>query len=48
VTLESNKIRNAVSGVTTFTFTVDGVTLSGWAYDPASNVETSDSATYVR
>lgn len=46
VTLESNKIKTAVSGVTTFTFTVDGVTLSGWVYDPSANVETSGSVIY--
>ena len=48
VTLESNKIRTAVSGVTTFTFTVNGVTLSGWVYDPSANVETYDSVTYFK
>lgn len=30
----------------TCTFTVSGVTLSGWTYDPTQNVETSDSLTY--
>ncbi|MBI1802359.1 MAG: FG-GAP repeat protein [Chloroflexi bacterium] len=29
----------------TFTFTVTGVIKTGWAYDPAQNVETSDSIT---
>ena len=46
--LESTKIKTAVSGVTTFTFTVDGVTLSGWVYDPSTNVETSDWVTYYK
>jgi serine protease len=44
VSLKSNKMRNAPSG-TVFTFTVDSVSLAGWAYDPAANVETSDSIT---
>ncbi|UCH33742.1 MAG: S8 family serine peptidase [Armatimonadota bacterium] len=44
VTLESNKVKAATSG-TTFTFTVDTVALAGRTYDPASNVETSDSIT---
>jgi thermitase len=42
VTVQSNRVRKAPSG-TTFTFTVDNVTLSGWVYDSATNVETSDS-----
>ena len=42
ITLQSNKIKNADSG-TTFTFTVDNVAKSGLTYDPAANVETSDS-----
>jgi PKD repeat protein len=33
---------NAATG-SVFTFTVTGITLSGYAYDPARNVETSDS-----
>jgi|GEM_PF-494124 len=44
VTLESDKVKRAASG-TTFTFTVDTVELSGWTYDPAANVEKSDSIT---
>jgi len=42
VTLDSDEKKNAPGG-TTFTFTVDDVTQSGWTYDPASNIETSDS-----
>jgi len=42
VTVQSNGVRRAPSG-TTFTFTVNNVTLSGWVYDSAANVETSDS-----
>lgn len=42
VSLDSDEVKNAASG-TTFTFTVDGVSLTGRTYDPASNVETSDS-----
>jgi len=42
VTLESNKVKRAARG-TTFTFTVDGVVLAGWSYNPAANVESSDS-----
>jgi hypothetical protein len=42
VTLQSDKVKRANSG-TTFIFTVDSVALSGWTYDPAANVETSDS-----
>ena len=34
-----------VVGGGTFTFTVNNVTKGGWTYDPAANVETSDSAT---
>jgi hypothetical protein len=30
----------------TCTFTVSGVTLSGWTYDPTQNIETKDSLTY--
>lgn len=44
VTLESDEVKNALGG-TTFTFTVDDVVLAGWTYDPAANVETSDSIT---
>jgi thermitase len=44
VTVQSNGVRRAPSG-TTFTFTVDNVTLNGWVYDSAANVETSDSIT---
>jgi hypothetical protein len=44
VLLKSNKVRNAPSG-TVFTFTVGNVSLTGWTYDPAANVETSDSIT---
>jgi subtilisin family serine protease len=44
VTLESDGVRRASSG-TTFTFVVDDITLSGWTYDPAANVETSDNIT---
>jgi len=42
VTLESNKVKRAARS-TTFTFTVDGVVLAGWSYNPAANVESSDS-----
>ncbi len=44
VSLDSDKVKNPLSG-TTFTFTVDGVSLTGWTYASASNVETSDSIT---
>jgi serine protease len=44
VTLASSKVKKAPSG-TTFTFTVDSVTATGWSYDPAANVETSGSIT---
>ncbi|NWF77082.1 MAG: fibronectin type III domain-containing protein [Chloroflexi bacterium] len=44
VTVQSNRVRKAQSG-TTFTFTVDNVTLNGWIYDSAANDETSDSIT---
>ena len=43
VSLQSNKVKNPTSGVTTFTFTVDGVTKYGWEYDPDVNEETSGS-----
>jgi len=42
VTLVSDEVKNPPSG-TTFTFTVDDVVKSGWTYDSASNIETSDS-----
>lgn len=42
VTLESDEIKNAKSG-TTFTFTVDDITKSGWTYDSSANAEMSDS-----
>jgi len=44
VVLNSDKVRNA-PGETVFIFTVDSVSLAGWTYDPAANVETSDSIT---
>jgi len=44
VTLTSNKVTRAPSG-TTFTFTVDNVSASGWTYNAAANTETSDSIT---
>ncbi len=44
VTLASGAVKNPSSG-TTFTFTVDDVAKSGWNYDPAANVEISDSIT---
>ena len=44
VSLNSEEVKNAPSG-TTFTFTVDDVSLTGGTYDPESNVETSDSIT---
>ena len=42
VTLQSNKVKRPAHG-TTFTFTVDSVSLAGWSYDAGSNGETSDS-----
>jgi hypothetical protein len=42
VILESDEIKNAPAG-TTFTFTVDNVTKSGWTYDATSNVHTGGS-----
>lgn len=42
VALISDTVLNAAG---TFTFTVDDVTLEGYTYDPAANVETSDSIT---
>jgi len=44
VSLESSKVKNSESGVTTFTFTVDDVTKDGWTYDPSG--QTSNSITY--
>ena len=41
VTLDSGKIKNGG----TFTITVTDVVKSGWTYDPAKNVETSDTIT---
>ena len=38
VTLASNRVQNAQKG-TTFTFTVNDVTKSGWTYDRAANEE---------
>ncbi len=42
VTLQSNSVKRAARGIT-FTFTVDNASLAGWSYDPAANLETSDS-----
>ena len=42
VTFRSTSLRLPPSG-TTFTFTVDSVTKSGWTYDTGANGETSDS-----
>jgi len=42
VSLTSNLVKKPRSG-TTFTFTVDNIQLSGWTYDSAANVETTDS-----
>jgi len=44
VVLNSDKVKNAQSGTTNFTFTVDDVSLAGWTYDPDTG-ETSDSIT---
>jgi uncharacterized repeat protein (TIGR01451 family) len=44
VSLDSDKLNGPSSG-TVFIFTVDGVSLAGWAYDQPANVETSDSIT---
>lgn len=41
VTLDSDKVKNGG----TFTFTVVDVTKTGWTYDSATNIETSDSVT---
>jgi len=45
VSLQSDKVKNPKSGITTFTFTVDNVEKAGWTYDLSVNVETSDSIT---
>jgi hypothetical protein len=42
VALSSDKLKSPPGG-TVFTFTVDDVSLAGWTYDYAANVETSDS-----
>jgi len=47
VTLASDKTKTAANG-STFTFTVDNVTLSGWVYDSFANVVNSGSATYPK
>jgi hypothetical protein len=44
VALDSDKVKSPPSG-TVFTFTVDDISLTGWTYDPAANVVTSDSIT---
>jgi PKD repeat protein len=44
VLLTSDSVKNPPSR-TTFVFVVDNVVLSGWTYNPAANVETSDSIT---
>jgi hypothetical protein len=44
VALDSDKVKHPPGG-TVFTFTVDDVSLAGWTYDQAANVETSDSIT---
>jgi len=44
VTFASNSVGSAPNG-TTFTFTVNDVTKSGWTYNQAANIETSDSIT---
>jgi hypothetical protein len=41
VSLSSDRVKKSTSG--TFTFTVDSVILSGWDYDPESNVVDSGS-----
>lgn len=43
VTVQSNAVKTPGSG--TYTFTVDSLTKAGYTYDPARNVETSDSIT---
>lgn len=45
VSLESDKVKNPSSGITTFTFTVDDVTKEGWTYDSPSP-KPSESITY--
>jgi thermitase len=42
VTVRSNWVRRPAPG-TIYTFTVDSLSLNGWTYDSAANVETSDS-----
>ena len=42
VALESNELKNPAGG-TTYIFTADSVSLSGWNYDPSLNTETTDS-----
>lgn len=42
VTVESNEVRNPPKG-TKYTFTVQNVSKTGFTYDPASNVKTSNS-----
>jgi len=42
VSLKSGQVKNPVSG-TTFTFTVDDISKTGWTYDSIKNVESSDS-----
>lgn len=42
VALESNKLKKPGSG-TTYTFTVDSVSLTGWNYDSSLDIETTDS-----
>ncbi len=42
VTLSSDTVWRATSG-TRFTFTVDDVSKNGWTYNPAANMESSDS-----
>ena len=44
VALSSDKLKSPLSG-TVFTFTVDDVSLAGWAYDSGANAGTSDSIT---
>lgn len=42
VALKSDQVKKAAG---TYTFTVDGVVLTGWVYNPAENVKTSNSIT---
>jgi len=46
VTLQSDYVKRAKT-MTTFTFTIDRVELTGWNYDAGENVETSDSITIL-